>query len=192
MRKVFIFVFICITVFFSFYYIFLNFGNNKFSKGIDDILNRYSNYEAEIEVIIKSNKNENKYVMKQIVKECVSKAQIIEPESMSAMIIEKENSTLKITNSLLNVEKCYENQQDLLNNFLFLNVFINDFNENVANVTENDEEIIVEINLEKNLNTYVKYKKLIINKETEAPKELIIKDNTNNIVASIKYNNFKI
>lgn len=194
MRKLVCFVLICITVFCIFNYIFLRLGNNKVNneKRIDDILEKHLNYEAEIEVTINSNKTQNKYKMKQTVKDNLSKTQIIEPENLSSMTIEKEGNILKVTNSILNVEKCYENEQELLNNYLFLNVFINDSKENEKSIAETEDEIYIEVKTENNPNTYVKLKKLVIDKNTKKAKELIIKDNANNVVASIIYNDLKI
>ena len=188
-----IFVLICITIFFIFYYIFIDLGNNKINQveRIDDILEKYKRYEAGAVINIYSNKTENIYKVEQIVDEDYSKLIIKEPSNISGMTIEKKNNTLKITNSLLNVEKCYNNQTDLMNNFLFLNVFVKEYEETMPEIEQSDEEIKVKIKLENN-NTYVKSKELIIDRLTGKPKKLIIKDNTNQDKICIIYNDISI
>ena len=191
--KLAIFVLICITIFFVFYYIFLKLGNNKISQSerIDDILEKYLNYEADVVINISSNKTENTYKMKQVVTKEYSKIVLEEPKNISGMIIENTKDSIKIINSVLNVEKCYEKQEEFLNNFLFLNIFVNEFKENESNVEENEDEIKVKIRTENN-NTYVKNKELIIDKKTYKPKELIIRDNTNQERIRIIYNDVRI
>lgn len=195
MKKVFIFVFICIIIFLFFNYIFLKLGNNKISNKetrIEGILDKYLNYKAEMETIIYSNKTQNIYKIKQEVENQFSKMEINGATNISDVIIEKNNNILKITNSLLNVEKIYEQQYELLNNHLFLNVFVNDYKNNESNYIEKDNEIVFEVVLENNQNTYVKYKELVIDKKTYKPKELVIKDNTKETKVCIIYNNVEI
>lgn len=191
MKKVFIFVLICITVFCVFYYIFQKKGNNKISKNekrIEDVLNSFYNYEAEVETVVYSNKTERKYNMKQEVKENISRCIIEDPK----MIIEKSKNIIKITNSVLNVEKVYENLSDITNNYFFLNTFSNDCMENGFEMEERDGKIFIKTKLINNYNTYVKEKELEINRENLKPEKLVIKDNTQNLRVCIKYNNVVI
>ncbi len=61
-----IFVLICITIFFIFYYIFFILGNNinrSQDEIVDNIINKTNEYEANIDVKVISNKNENYYKM---------------------------------------------------------------------------------------------------------------------------------
>ena len=122
-----IFVFICSIVFCFFYYNFFKSGNNinrSQEQIVEDILKEFNNYEANIEVTVKSNKNENKYEMNQIIKGNYSKQEIINPDNIKNLTIELEENKLKILNSKLNMEKVYENYECILNNSLFLNTFI--------------------------------------------------------------------
>ena len=117
MKKVFILVLICMIIFSIFTYILLKTGNNKNrneEKRIDDILERYLNYEAEVTITIFSNKTETIYEMKQEVNQDISKFYMIKPENLSGMVVERNKDSLKITNSLLNVEKTYENIPNIL------------------------------------------------------------------------------
>ncbi len=195
MKKVFIFVLICMIIFSIFTYILLQTGNNKNrnkEKRIDDILEKYLNYEAEVTVTIFSNKTENIYEMRQVVNQDNSRFYMVKPENLSGIIVEQNKNSLKITNSLLNVEKTYENIPNLLNNYLFLNTFICEYKEELSNVEIKDDEIIVLVKLDKNQNTYVKYKELYINAKTKEPIKMLIKDDAKKLIASIIYNNIKI
>lgn len=188
-----IFVLICITVFFIFNYIFLNLGNNKSrnqNEIVDDILNNMKQYEANISVTVKSNKNENYYTMKQESKENNSKLIIDTPENIKDMTIEINNNVLKITNTRINMEKIYNDYEFALNNNLFLDTFIEDYKKNNSKVYEQNDEIILETKL--NNNTYIKFKELHLDKVTGVPKELIMKDNTKKTCISIIYNDIRI
>ena len=88
-KLMFVFVFICISIFFIIYYIFSSFGNNKFrnqNEIVDNILNKFNNYEANILVTITTNKNENNYEMFQDVSENNSKTIINSPENIKDIV----------------------------------------------------------------------------------------------------------
>ena len=193
-KFMFVFVLICITIFLIFYYIFSNLVNNMSrsqDKIVEDVLNKFNNYEANIEVIIKSNKSENKYSMNQIVEEDKSKTIVNGPENIKGMTIELGNNTLKITNAN-NMEKIYNDYKPILNNSLFLNSFVNDYKKNGANIQETNDEIIIQVHENNNLNTYTNLKKLHLDKTNNMPKELIIGDNTKKENIRIIYNDIKI
>ncbi len=190
-----IFVFICSIIFCIFYYIFSVSGNNinrSQEQIVEDVLNEFNNYEANIEVTVKSNKNENKYEINQIVNNDYSKQEVISPENLKNMIIELEKNKLTILNSNLNMEKIYENYNYVLNNSLFLNTFTNDYFNNNSEIYEENGKIVVEIKLSNNLNTYIKYKYLYLNAKTYIPEKLVIKDISQNPYISIIYNDIKI
>ena len=196
MNKTYMFVFavICIIVFFIFYYIFIVFGNNKFrnqKEWVEDIFEELESYEANIEVIITSNKNENIYNMKQIVNKDYSKLILNSPESVSGLTLENKNNILRITNSNIDMKKIFENYKKINDSFLYLTTFIKEYEENESTVYEENGEILIEILLN-NGNTYIKSKVLYLDKETKLPKRLIIKDNAQNINTSIIYNDIKI
>ena len=194
-KLMFVFVFICISIFFIIYYIFSSFGNNKFrnqNEIVDNILNRFNNYEANILVTITTNKNENNYEMFQEVSEKNSKTIIKSPENIKDMIIEINDNTLKITNTKINMEKIYEEYDGILNNNLFLNKFAKDCENNNFKFYEKNEKIILETILNNNSSTYIKYKELCLDKKTNLPIELIMKDNTKKACIRIIYNDIKI
>ena len=202
-RFLFIFALICITIFCIFYYIFLKFGNNNSKeKIVDEILNSFNVYEADVTVTVYSNKNTNNYNMHQIVNHKVSRCIINEPEEINGLNIELNDGKLLIKNEKYNMEKVYENYSEVLNNSLFLNTFSADCinngyklkksEENEVNNNENKDEIIIETILENNKNTYIKYKELYVDINNRIPKKLIIKDDKQKIYTSIIYNNVKI
>ena len=202
-RFLFIFALICITIFCIIYYIFLKFGNNNSKeKIVDEILNSFNVYEADVTVTVYSNKNTNNYIMHQIVNHKVSRCIINEPEEINGLNIELNDGKLLIKNEKYNMEKVYENYSEVLNNSLFLNTFSADCinngyklkksEENEVNNNENKDEIIIETILENNKNTYIKYKELYVDINNRIPKKLIIKDDKQKIYTSIIYNNVKI
>ena len=156
------------------------------------IFNKLEKYEANIDVNVISNKNENVYNMQQIVDENISKIIVNSPRNAKGLEIEIKDGNLKIKNRKLNVDKTYENYKMLMNNSLFLTTFIEEYKNNDAEILENDEEIIIKMYLDKNNNTYIKSKELYINKKTKLPTKLIIKDNNQKVNTSIIYNDIKI
>lgn len=194
-KIVFIFAIICIIVFSIFYYIFCISGNNIIrnqKEFIEDIFEDLECYEADIDVVITSNKNENQYNMKQIVDGKDSKLVINSPENVKGLEIEIKDNNLKITNTKTNMEKIYENYKKIINSSLFINSFIEEYDEFPSQIQENDNEIIVKIDLERENNTYTKFKELYLDKETGLPRKLLIKDNNQKINTSILYNDIKI
>lgn len=194
-KKVFIFVLICIIIFSIFYYIFCILGNNKNrnqNEIVDNILKKLENYEADVTVSVMANKNETIYNMKQIYNKNESKTIINSPENIKGMVIENTNNTLKITNPIINMEKVYEDYDFILNNDLFLNVFINDYKNNSSEIHEQDNELILSIKLNNKTSTYIKYKELYLNKETKLPLKLEMKDDSQKTKICIIYNDIKI
>lgn len=193
-KIVFIFAIICIILFLIFYYIFYISGNNIIrnkKEFVDSILKNLESYEANIDVIIVSNKNENAYNIDQIVEKNESKMRINSPENIAGVEIELKNNNLKITNEKTNMEKIYKNYKMIINNSLFINDFIKDYRNNNVEILENENEIIIRVNFY-NKDTYIKTKELYVDKDTKLPIKLLIKDDTQKINTSIKYNDIKI
>lgn len=194
-KIVFIFAVICISIFLIIYYIFSIFGNNKNRSQeeiVESILNRICNYEANITVEVTSNKNQNIYEAYQEVKDNNSKLIINSPKEVEGLTIENNGDKLKVSSTKLNLERIYENYETIINNNMFLNVFSKDCFENDLNYYQKDEELILEVKLNNNFNTYTKYKELHFDLKSDVPKELIIKDNTKKTSIRIIYNDIKI
>ena len=194
-KMMFIFAIICIIVFIIFYYIFYISGNNIIrnqKEFVEDIFEKFEKYEANIDVIITSNKNENKYNINQYVDGENSKLVINSPENVNGLEIEIKDNNLKITNKKTDMEKIYDDYKVIIKNSLFIDSFIEEFKEFPVEMYETDNEIVIKMNLEKNKNTYIKFKELYLNKETGMPTKLVIKDNNQKINTSIIYNDMKI
>lgn len=199
MRKMLLFLGVfCLIVFCIFYYKTLKNGNNINSKSekefIDYILNDMKEYKANADVKIISNKTEKDYKIYQEVTNSKSTQKVLNEKDEDIIEIVLENNKLKIVNQILNLEKVYEEYSTLLNNSLFLNVFLNEYKnqENNHKVYEENGDIILEIELVKNINTYARFKRLHISKDTKSIKELIVLDDNKKIRACIKYNNIEI
>lgn len=171
----------------------LKIGNNKNSQEIVDYILNLSSYEAEVTVNITSNKNSNKYILKQKYqkdKECIQ--EVIEPSNIAGVKIINDGKNLKIENSNLNLNEIIENYTNLENNNLDLSMFIDEYkNSNESNYEEKDDEIIMKVKNDKE-NIYVKEKILYINKKTYKPVKLEIKDNRQKERIYILYNEVEI
>ena len=171
----------------------LKIGNNKNSQEIVDYILNLSSYEAEVTVNITSNKNSNKYILKQKYQKDKEHIQeVIEPSNIAGVKIINDGKNLKIENSNLNLNEIIENYTNLENNNLDLSMFIDEYkNSNESNYEEKDDEIIMKVKNDKE-NIYVKEKILYINKKTYKPVKLEIKDNKQKERIYILYNEVKI
>lgn len=199
-KKVFITI-IFFTIFFLIFYLIFNYkslknGNNniriKNEEDVNDYILNISNYEAKIEVIVKSNKNENKYNIKQRCKNNYS-YQETEYENNELMIIEHIDNKVIIKNNKLKLEKIYESCDFLLENNLFLTTFIEEYkNTNQKEIIENENYYIIKIKLNDISNKKVAYKNLYINKNTGKIEKLEINDINKNRTIYILYKEITI
>lgn len=168
-----------------------NFGNTINSSSIQEYILNMKSYEAEVEITIKSNKNENKYLAKQEATLEKAKQEILEPEHIKGIKIQYENHELTIENSRLNISKLYQNYPYIQENVLFLTSFIEEYkNTSYNKKIENEKEIILEIKNPEN--KYHNCKRLYIDKETKKPTKLEVQDSTQNMIVYILYNEIKI
>lgn len=194
-RIMYIFVLICIIFFVIFYYIFLLSGNNinrNQKEFVEEILKKFKSYEANLIVLVNSNKNNNEYKMYQEVNSESSKLVVNNPQNVNGLCIELKENKLIISNEKTKMQKVYENYNNFVNESIFLNTFIEDYENNKAEIEENEQEIIVKLEMKDYEDTYIKFKELYINKKSEIPTKLIIKDNNQSIKTSIIYTDMKI
>lgn len=183
-----ILILILFVIFFAFFMV-KNFksGNNKSSQDmVNDILNMKT-YNTIIEVEVKSNKNQNRYVIKQVYNsENENSQEVIEPSNISGVKIIKTNGDLKLENSKLNLISVFQNYIYLSENDLDLSSFISDYrnNEN-SNYTENNDEIVM-ITEKVNSNNK-KIKKLYINKKNGKVEKMEIEDTNKKTAVYILY-----
>ena len=89
-------------------------GNNSTSQEIVDYILNISSYEAKIEVEVKSNKNTNKYILKQqYISPDVATQEVLEPSNISGIKIIKKGNDLKLENTSLNLSNIFENYEYL-------------------------------------------------------------------------------
>lgn len=195
-------IIICVVLFFMFFAIIYyknvfcgnNIIKNRVDKNVETVLESLKFYKADCDVKITSNKSDKNYKIHQEVDKNYELQELLTDDLSEQMKIEYFENNLKISNTGLKLEKIYENYENLLNNSLFLNTFEKEYNtdENIVKAYENDNQIILEIELKNNKNTYIKYKKLYINKSTLLPEKLEIKASTNKEKICIIYNSIEI
>lgn len=178
-----------------------NIGNNINNKTLDEI-ERYiegiNSYETEAEIIINSNKNTNKYLIKETYNKEESKIEILEPSNIKGVIISYKNGNLEVINSSLELTKRYDNYKDVLENNLCLNTFINKIknensNNNVVIKGEENEAILIINNNENNkTNNNYKIEEMYINKTESKIEKIVIKNNNNEEKIVILYNKITI
>lgn len=166
-------------------------GNNISSQEIVDYILNVNSFKSNITVQVNSNKNNNKYIMKQEYNtENGNIQEVVEPENIKGLKIVKKDNNLKIENTNLNLTTVFENYTALEQNYLDLNDFIQNYlNCDDSSFEENDSEIIMKT---KGNNKYNENKILYINKKDKKPTKLIIEDNNNNITVNIKYNDIEL
>ena len=168
-------------------------GNNKTSQEIVDYILNISSYEVKVTVNVTSNKNSNKYILKQIYQSPNKSIQeVIEPSNIAGVKIENDGTNLKIENSQLNLNKILENYNYLGDNCLDLYSFIEDYKQdNKSKLEEKDTEIIMKT-CSKIENIYIQEKILHIDKKTMNPTQMEIKDNKQKTTIYILYNEVKV
>lgn len=168
-------------------------GNNISSQEIVDYILNINSYKANVTIQVNSNKNQNKYIMKQEYNsENGSIQEVIEPSNIAGVRIIKKDGNLTIENTSLNLSTIFENYKGLEGNYLDLNTFIDDYkNYDKSNFEENDTEIILKTK-NSSENKYTQNKILYINKEKMKPTKLIIEDNNQNMTINIQYNEIEL
>ena len=168
-------------------------GNNKTSQEIVDYILNISSYEVQVTVNVTSNKNSNKYILKQTYQSPnISMQEVIEPSNIAGVRIENDGTNLKLENSQLNLNTILGNYNFLGDNCLDLYSFIEDYKQDEnAKFEEKDTEIIMKAgsNIE---NIYVQEKILHIDKKTMKPTQMEIKDNQQKTTIYILYNEVKV
>ena len=185
-KKLFIIIMLVIIVCIALFIIFNNktvkkskIGNNSTSQEIVENILNISSYKAVIEVEVKSNKNENKYVIKQEYNnENNKKQEVLEPSNIAGVKIIKEGENLRLENSNLNLVTLFEKYNYISDNCLDLDSFIKDYkNDENAGFKESENQIIMQTNL----------KKLYIDRNTANPVKMEIKDANKNTAIYILY-----
>lgn len=163
-------------------------GNNTSSQEMENIFN-INSYELISEVEIKSNKNTNKYLIKQSYQKKnqegkeVLKQEILEPSNIKGVKITKIDKELKIENTQMNLNKIYENYKDLSKNSLDLINFIKEYKADSNSKEESKENYKI-------LETENKI--LYLNKQDNKPVKMVIQDNNKTTKIYILYKEVNI
>ena len=183
---IFLFIFFCINKSKK-----IKIGNTMSSQEIMDNILNISAYETIIEVEINSNKNTNKYIIKQkYIAPNISEQEVLEPENIQGIKITKKENELKVENSKLNISKIYNHYEYMTDNCMDLNTFIDNYKaDNKKHWEEKDNEILLFTENEEN--KYTRYKTLYISKETGKPTKMEIKDNSKKRIIYILYKEVK-
>ena len=197
-RKFFIIIFIILILLLIFIFfrknvanIFKNGNTNISQENVNDILNLKS-YELISKITIKSNKNENKYVIKQsYINPDYSFQEVLEPENIKGTKIIREKNQIKLENTSLNLTTIFQDYEYVSENMLDLSTFLEEYKEGKTNIKENEKEKILEVILSDN-NPYVGKKILYIDKDTGKPTKMEIEDDNKNKKIHILYIEVKI
>ena len=163
-------------------------GNNSSSQEIVDYILNISSYEATVEVNVNSNKNTNKYILKQkYEKPDIMTQEVIEPSNIAGVKIIRQGNELKIENTNLNLTSIFNNYEYISENSLDLDCFIENYRKSEkSEFREEDNKILMKtkiLNMEK---------VLYIDKKTVLPVKMEIKDNSKKNEVYILYNEVKI
>ena len=197
-RKFFIIIFIILILLLIFIFfrknvanIFKNGNTNISQENVNGILNLKS-YELISKITIKSNKNENKYVIKQsYINPDYSFQEVLEPENIKGTKIIREKNQIKLENTSLNLTTIFQDYEYVSENMLDLSTFLEEYKEGKTNIKENEKEKILEVILSDN-NPYVGKKILYIDKDTGKPTKMEIEDDNKNKKIHILYIEVKI
>lgn len=168
-------------------------GNNISNKSADEIENLILNigsYETTANITIKSNKNQNTYVVKQKYNKegNLYSQEILEPSGIAGTLIQYDGKDLTIKNTNLNVKKIYENYSYIESNVLSLASFIEDYKQSEnKEIKEENGIVTLQVKLSNN-NKYTMEKTLYINKNENKIEKMKIKDTTQNVRIYILYN----
>ena len=197
-KKVFIFIVILVIII-TFLIFFLTnksktkkFGKNSSSQDILNYILDISSYESTIEVEVKSNKNTNKYVIKQqYIKDKAETQEVIEPSNIQGVKIVKKDNVLRLENTNLNITTILEKYNYLTNNNLDLSSFIEDYKKSESSsYEEENNELILKTTSDNN--KYTKNKTLHVDKTTGKPLKMEITDINKNTTVYILYKEVKI
>lgn len=197
-RKIFLFIIIILVILGIALFINKNMTKNKKnvnnmnSQEIVDYILNINSYKANATVQINSNKNSNKYILKQEYNQNESIEEILEPSNIKGIKIINKEGNLIVENSNLNLSTIFENYQILEENYLDLSTFINECKElkNYKYEEENDS-LIIKLKSNKD-NKYIKNKILYINKSMAIPTKLVIEDDNKKIQVNIEYNEIEL
>ena len=195
-KKVILLLIILVIIGVSVFFIFFNkntakkikIGNNSSSQEIVDYILNISSYEATIEVNVNSNKNSNKYILKQqYIEPDIMTQEVIEPSNIAGVKIIRQGNELKIENTNLNLSSVFNNYEYISENALDLNCFINNYKQSEKSEYKEENN---KIKMKTKISNIEKV--LYIDRSTVLPIKMEIKDDSKKTEVYILYNEVKI
>ena len=188
-------------IFFIVFFLILNnkkikFGNNESNKSVEQVKQYifiFNSYTAEMEVTVNSNKNVNKYMLKQCYNiNNISEQTVVKPENIEGVTISYKDGNLEIENSNLNLSKIYNNYPYLSDNLLWLSSFCECCKKDSEHleIYEENDDIVMELKLSNN--KYFNCRKLYLEKGTGKPRKMVVQDNNKKDAIYILYKEIKI
>ena len=174
-----------------------NCGNNMSNKSLEEfekyILNIES-YQLVAEITVTSNKNINKYIVKQqyIKEDKIYRQEFIEPENICGLTFTYNNLDLKIEGANPELTKVYQKYPHITENNLGLSSFIEDYINSAESKCYSEKGQIILETKQKNGNKYTYSKKLYIDRISGDPTKMEIQDITQKILINILYNEVEI
>lgn len=164
-------------------------GNNSTSQEIIDYILNIGSYNTQIEVEVNSNKNTNKYILKQeYISPDINSQEVLEPTNIAGVKIIRDGQNLRLENTNLNLSTVFEKYEYIADNDLDLSSFIKDYKgNNDSKFEEKNEQLILKTSLVNN-----KTKILYIDKSTATPTKMIITDYNKNSTIYILYNKVNV
>lgn len=157
-----------------------------------DILN-ISSYEATVEINVISNKNQNKYIMKQqYKKENIFKQEVLEPNPLKGLTITSSGNSVTIENKILDLKNVYENLGGNISNLNLVSFIHNYKNGNKNEVEETEDERIMKTEIKDSKNKYQMYQNLYLGKSTNLPTKMEILDVNKNVTVYILYREINV
>ena len=102
-----------------------------------------------------------------------------------------KDNTLTIKNTMLDLQKVYNNYPYIESNNLWLNSFIKEYKISKNKKIFNEDENII-ILIEVSMDSKIKYKELYLDKKTLKPTKLLLQDNNKKAIIYILYNEIEL
>lgn len=188
-------IFVLVILVFCCYKFFIP-GNNKIVKDVnelDEYILNIKNYTLEAKVTVNSNKNTNTYFLKEFSEEGKQVQEIFSDVDSEGIVLEYYEERLIIKNTKLKLSRIFDDYENLLNNPMDFNSFIEDYkSDSKKEVREENNFYVISIRSKDLKNKYITNKTLYFNRTANKFERVEVKDINNNVRIIIEYNNFKL
>ena len=157
---------------------------------IEEYILNIDSYEAMLSIEVTSNKNQNKYKIKQSFQSpniCVQ--EVLEPSNIQGLKTIYDGTNLSLQNTRLHLSTVYENYPYLTENNLWLTSFVEEYKKTQDALCEDSNTQWI-LSIPKNAMEI--QKKLAVDKKTGKPIHLEVQDRNRNTSVYIVYNEIEI